>query len=166
MATEPYLGEIRMFAFNYAPKGWVMCNGQTLPINQYQALFSILGTTYGGNGTNNFQLPNLQGAVGVHQGNGTVLGQVGGSQNVALLSNQFGHSHPVSASATPNSYTAAGNFPASAPTGQSLYGPTANATMNAAVISPAGGSAAHNNMQPYLVVVYCIAMQGIFPSRN
>lgn len=166
MGTEPFLGEVRLFSFTFAPKGWAECNGQLLPINQNQALFSILGTTYGGNGTTNFGLPNLQGGVAVHAGNGVVLGQTGGSQVVTLNTNQISHSHPVAANATPNSYTAAGNFPASAPGGKNLYGPTANTQMNPAILSPAGGSQPHNNLQPYLVVIYCIALQGIFPSRN
>lgn len=166
MATEPYIGEIRLFAFTFPPKNWAACNGQLLPINQNTALFSILGTTYGGNGTTNFALPNLQGAVAIHWGDVVTLGQVGGSPNVTLAVNQIGHTHPVSANATPNSYTAAGNFPASAPSGQSLYGATPNTSMNAGTLSPAGGSQPHNNMQPYLVVMYCIALVGIFPSRN
>lgn len=166
MATEPFLGEIRLFSFTFPPKGWALCNGQLLPINQNAALFSILGTTYGGNGTTTFALPNLQGSVAVHQGNGIVLGERSGSASVTLTSNQISHNHPVAASATPNSYTAAGNFPASAPAGQNLYGPTADSSMNPAVLSPSGGTQPHNNLQPYLVVIYCIALQGIFPSRN
>ena len=94
MAIEPFLGEIRLFAFTFPPKGWAECNGQTMAINQNQALFSILGTTYGGNGVTTFALPNLQGAVAVHAGNGIVQGQVGGSQAVTLAANQIGHSHP------------------------------------------------------------------------
>ena len=114
MATEPFLGEVRMFAFSFAPKGWLMCNGQLLSIQQNAALFSILGTTYGGNGTSNFALPNLQGNVPVHPNiqNGPVLGQVGGVAAVTLLINQINHTHSVSASATATSATAAGNFPA------------------------------------------------------
>lgn len=166
MGTEPFIGEIRLFSFTFAPRGWVACNGQLLPINQNQALFSILGTTYGGNGTTNFALPNLQGKVAVHPGNGTVLGQSGGSQSVTLNVSQINHTHLVSASATPNSFTAAGNFPASVPAGKVLYGPTANTPMNPSILSPTGGSQPHNNLQPYLVVMYCIAVQGIFPSRN
>jgi microcystin-dependent protein len=166
MATEPFLGEIRLFSFTFAPKGWAMCNGQLLPINQNQALFSILGTTYGGDGRQTFALPNLQGRVAIHQGNGIVEGQVGGSQSVTLASNQINHTHPMAANATPNSFVAAGNFPASAPNGSALYGPTANTSMNPAILSPVGGSQPHNNLQPYLVVVYCIAIFGIFPSRN
>jgi microcystin-dependent protein len=165
MGTEPFLGEVRLFAFTYPPKGWAECNGQLMPINANTALFSILGTTYGGNGTTNFALPNLQGKVAVHQGNGIVLGQTGGSQAVTLATNQINHNHLVSANATANSVSAAGNFPASAPAG-TLYGPTADTTMNPAILSPTGGSQPHNNLQPYLVVIYCIALQGIFPSRN
>jgi microcystin-dependent protein len=166
MATEPFLGEIRLMAFTFPPKGWAACNGQLLAINSNQALFSILGTTYGGNGINTFALPNLQGAVAVHQGNGIVLGEIGGSQSVQLTANQIGHSHQVAANATANAFAAAGNFPASTTEGGTLYGPTANTAMNPAELSPAGGSQPHNNMQPYLVVMYCIALQGIFPSRN
>jgi microcystin-dependent protein len=166
MATEPFLGEIRLISFNFPPKGWAECNGQLLAINSNTALFSLLGTTYGGNGINTFALPNLQGSVAVHQGNGIVLGEIGGSQGVTLNSNQFGHSHAVSANATANSSSAAGNFPASAPSGDTLYGPTANTAMNPATLSLAGGSLPHNNLQPYLVVMYCIALQGIFPSRS
>ena len=165
MGTEPFLGEVRLFAFTYPPKGWALCNGQLMSISQNAALFSILGTTYGGNGTTNFALPNLQGKVAVHSGNGIVLGQTGGSQSVTLTTNQINHSHQVSTNATANSVSAAGNFPASSPAG-SLYGPTADTAMNPAILSPNGGSQPHNNLQPYLVVLYCIALQGIFPSRN
>jgi microcystin-dependent protein len=165
MGIEPFLGEVRLFAFTFPPKGWAVCNGQLLAINSNAALFSILGTTYGGNGVTTFALPNLQGRVAVHTGNGIVLGQVGGSQSVTLATNQVGHSHAVSANATANSVTAAGNFPASSPQGQ-LYGPSVDTAMNPAILSPTGGSQPHNNMQPNLVVLYCIALQGIFPSRN
>jgi microcystin-dependent protein len=165
MGTEPFIGEVRLIAFTFPPKGWALCNGQLLSISQNAALFSILGTTYGGNGTTNFALPNLQGKVAVHSGNGVVLGQTGGSQSVTLTTNQINHSHQVSTNATANSVSAAGNFPASSPAG-SLYGPTADTTMNTAILSPNGGSQPHNNLQPYLVVLYCIALQGIFPSRN
>lgn len=166
MATEPYIGEIRVFSFNFAPKGWAQCNGQLLSIQQNQALFSILGTTYGGNGQTTFGLPNLQGKVAVHSGNGINLGQAGGAETVTLNSTQIGHGHNVSAANNANAFTAAGNFPASAPSGQLLYGSSADTSMNAAVLSPAGGSLPHSNMQPYTVVNYCIALQGIFPSRN
>ena len=166
MALEPFLGEIRVFSFGFAPKGWAQCNGQLMAIQQNQALFAILGTTFGGNGTTNFALPNLQGKVGVHTGNGIVLGETAGSAAVTLAANQIGHTHPVAANGSANAYAASGNFPASAAAGQNLYATGANTTMNAGVISPAGGSQPHNNMQPYLVLNYCIALQGIFPSRS
>ena len=167
MATEPFIGEIRAFAFNFNPRNWQMCNGQLLSINQNQALYSILGTTYGGNGIDTFALPNLQGAVPLSQGGGFDLGQTGGSAGVTLASNQIGHTHAVSASATPNAYGATNNFPASAPSGaKALYGPTANTAMNSNILTQAGGSLPHNNLQPYLVVNYCIAIYGIFPSRG
>jgi microcystin-dependent protein len=165
MGIEPFVGEVRLFAITYPPKGWAQCNGQLLAINSNQALFALLGTTYGGNGTTNFALPNLQGRVAVHSGNGITLGQSAGAQTVTLASNQIGHSHLVAANATANSVTAAGNFPASAAQGE-LYGPSVDTAMNAAVLSPTGGSQPHNNLQPYLAVIYCIALQGIFPSRN
>ena len=160
----PYLGEVRMVAFNFPPKGWALCNGQTLPINQNAALFSILGTTYGGNGTTTFKLPNLQGSVPLHMGNGYVEGQVGGLPNVTLASNQIGHGHPVNATATATSNTAGGNFPATS--AKDIYGSSADTTMNAAIIAPNGGSQPHSNIQPYLVVNFIIALAGIFPSRN
>jgi microcystin-dependent protein len=166
MATQPFLGEVRLFAFGYPPKGWAQCNGQLLAIAQNQALFSILGTTYGGNGVNTFALPNFQGRVSAHWGNGMVLGETAGSPTVTLLSNQSGHSHSVASNATASAYAAGGNFPASAPAGQNLYGPTANTTMNPSIVQTIGGSQPHNNMQPYTVLIYCIALQGIFPSRN
>src|SRR5450631_3269662 len=116
----PFLGEVKMVSFNFAPKGWAFCNGQLLPIAQNQALFSILGTTYGGNGQTTFALPNLQGRVPLHMGNGFVEGQVGGAQTVTLTSSQIGHGHPVNATAAATTNTASGDFPA--PAGNNLYG--------------------------------------------
>jgi microcystin-dependent protein len=160
----PFLGELKMVSFNFPPKGWAFCNGQLLPINQNQALFAILGTTYGGNGQTNFALPNLQGRVPLHMGNGFVEGQVGGAQSVTLISNQIGHGHPVSATATATTNSAGGDFPAAS--GNVLYGASADTTMNPAIVGQAGGSQAHSNLQPYLVINFVIALQGIFPSRN
>lgn len=160
----PFLGEVKMVAFNFAPKGWAFCNGQLLQINQNQALFAILGTTYGGNGQTNFALPNLQGRVALHMGNGFVEGQVGGSDTVTLTSNQISHSHPVNATATPTTNTASGNFAATAPNG--IYGSSVDTTMNPAIVSSTGGGQPHDNHQPYLVINFVIALQGIFPSRN
>jgi microcystin-dependent protein len=164
MATQPYIGEIRAFSFDYAPKNWAQCNGQTLQINQNQALFAILGTTYGGNGVTTFNLPNLQGRVPVGVGNSVTLGQVAGEAAVTLNINQIGHSHPVRAAATASVSTAAGNFPATA--GSATYGNTLNASMNANIVSKVGGGQAHNNMQPYQAINYCICIVGIFPTRS
>jgi microcystin-dependent protein len=160
----PFLGEVKMISFNFPPKGWAFCNGQLLSIAQNQALFAILGTTYGGNGQTTFALPNLQGRVPLHMGNGFVEGQVGGAQSVTLVSNEMGHGHPVSATATATTNTAGGNFPAVS--GNALYGASADTTMNPAIVGQAGGSQAHSNLQPYLVINFAIALQGIFPSRN
>jgi microcystin-dependent protein len=172
--AEPYLGEIRMFAGNFAPSGWQLCNGQTLAISQYQALFSILGTTYGGNGISTFQLPNLQGRVPIHVGNNGpstyVLGESSGNENVTLLDNNLPiHNHLVNAVTTGgNSASPASAFPAIESTGTSLnYASTgANSTMNPAMIANAGGNVPISVVQPYLVVNFIIAMVGIFPARN
>ncbi len=180
--SSPFLGEIRMFGFNFAPTGWQLCNGQTLAISQYAALFALLGTTYGGNGTTTFQLPNLQGQVPIHQGTGGgstyVIGEASGSANVSLLYNNMPlHTHLVNAVTTTasNVQTPAGNYPAAAlaavhtgaaPAVTTFSTATPNAQMNAATVAQAGGNVPHNNMQPYLVVNFCIAMVGLFPSRN
>jgi len=163
MAT-PFIGEVKMVAFNFPPKGWAFCNGQILAINQNQALFSILGTTYGGNGQTTFALPNLQGRVPLHMGNGFTEGQVGGAASVTLTSNQAGHGHAVNATASATTNTAAGNFPATS--GNNIYGASPDSTMNPTIVGQAGGSQAHSNLQPYLVVNFVIALTGIFPSRN
>ncbi len=162
--ANPFIGEVKMIAFNYAPKGWAFCNGQLLAIAQNQALFSILGTTYGGNGQTTFALPNLQGSVPMHLGNGFTQGQVGGSSNVTLNINQAGHSHPVKATATATTNTAGGNFPAVS--ASNIYGSAADTTMNAGAVSQQGSSQSHNNLQPYLVINFVIALVGVFPSRN
>jgi microcystin-dependent protein len=170
-----------MFGFNFAPSGWALCNGQTLSISQYSALFALLGTTYGGNGTTTFQLPNLQGQVPIHQGMGGggtyVIGEVGGSPTVTLLSNQMPlHSHVVNAvtSTSGNVAQPTGAYPATVQiTGETKGGTVntystaaGNTTMNQNMIAAAGGNVPHNNMQPYLVVNFCIALVGVFPSRN
>jgi microcystin-dependent protein len=173
--SEPLLGEIRMFTGNFAPQGWAMCNGQLLPINQYQAVFSILGTTYGGNGTSNFALPDLRGRVPIHLGQGPGLspyiqGQSGGVENVTLLSSQMPvHNHLVNAVASGgNQPSPSGNLPAIESTGTSLdySNAVANGQMNPAMISNAGGGLPVPNVQPYLCINFIIALQGIYPSRN
>ena len=169
--AEPFLSEIRLFSFNFPPKGWTFCNGQTLPINQNAALFSLVGTTYGGNGTTTFQLPNLQGCVPVHMGsnggNSYTLGQQSGEANVTLNINTLAaHTHTVNANTgadanVPNSSVVPGGG------GVAAYGAApGNTTMNTAIVGLNGGSQPHSNLQPYLVLNYSIALTGIFPSRN
>jgi microcystin-dependent protein len=167
MSTEPFLAQLNIFSFNFPPRGWAQCNGQLLAINQNQALFSLLGTTYGGNGQTNFALPDLQGRVPLHVGNGFVQGQVAGEQNHTLtVSEMPQHTHQVMGSSiTANAATPQGNFFASN-TGAKPYNPAANESMSAATVSSAGGSQPHNNMSPYAVTNICIALTGIFPSRN
>jgi microcystin-dependent protein len=165
--STPYISEIRLFTFNFAPKGWAMCNGQLLPINQNQALFSLLGTTYGGDGRVNFALPNLQGRVPMHQGRGFALGQVAGETTHTLLAAEMPtHTHVVAGS--PNASTVAsptGNYLATSP--GNVYGPPpANTSLMPATLTDAGGGQPHDNMSPYLVLNFCIALQGIFPSQN
>jgi microcystin-dependent protein len=173
--AEPFVGEIRMFGFNFAPTGWALCNGQTLSISQNEALFSLLGTTYGGNGTSNFNLPNLQSRVPVHQGQGSglstyILGEVTGAEAVSLTSSQMPvHSHSVACSTNGgNQASPASGVPAVESTGTSLDYTNAapNNTMSTGMIGNAGSGAAHPNIQPVLCLNFCIALQGIFPSRN
>ena len=165
--AEPFLSEIRIMSFGFAPKGWALCNGQLLPINQNQALFSLLGTTYGGDGRVNFALPNLQGRAPIHMGSGHTLGELGGEQGHTLSISEIPtHTHQVTASnAQPDSGMPTGNVWAEQVEG---YSSTASnlAAMHPSVIGNTGGSQAHLNMQPFLVLTFCIALQGIFPSQN
>jgi microcystin-dependent protein len=164
--AEPFLAEIRLMSFVFAPKGWALCNGQLLPINQNQGLFSLLGTTFGGDGRVNFGLPDVRGRVPIHMGSGFVLGQRGGEVAHTLIAGEVPqHTHQAQGSST----TANTNVPAtnllagSAP--NNLYGgPAALEAMNNATITHAGGSQPHENEQPYLTISFCIALQGIFPS--
>lgn len=163
--AQPFLAEIRIFSFGFAPKGWAMCNGQILPINQNQALFSLLGTTYGGDGRVNFALPNLQGRMPVYVGQGITLGQLGGETAHTLsIPEMPAHTHlPVGSSTPANLGDPTGSLWG---TGNGAYSSTPNTSMNSASILPIGGSQPHENMSPYLTVTICIALQGIFPSRN
>ena len=176
--AEAFIGEIRMVGFNFAPRGWAFCNGQILPISQNTALFALLGTTYGGNGQTTFALPDLQGRVPIHQGQGPGLtqhyiGEIGGVENVTLTQQQMPlHNHQLIASggeATQSSPS--GNFNAASTDPNTLssvnsYNSTAGATMNGAAINPSGGNQPHTNVQPYLCVNFIICLSGIFPSRN
>jgi microcystin-dependent protein len=163
----PYLSEVKIIPWNYPPKGWAFCNGQFLPINQNQALFSLLGTTYGGNGQTTFALPNLQGRAPIHVGAGFTQGQAGGeAAHTVTVSEMPAHTHLLNVQpGSGNATTGSGNFLANA--GSDLFtAPTAFVAMNPAAVTNTGGSQPHNNMQPYLVVNYIIALQGVFPSRN
>lgn len=168
--AEPFLSEIRIMSFGFPPKGWALCNGQLLPINQNQALFSLLGTTYGGDGRVNFGLPNLQGRAPIHFGNGHTLGERGGEQAHTLsIAELPTHTHIESVMTTPaTTNTPASNVMLAQSTAANLY---ASAASNLQAMAPnavalAGGSQAHPNMQPFLVLNFCIALQGIFPSQN
>lgn len=168
--AEPFLAEIRLMSFNFAPKGWAQCNGQILPINQNQALFSLLGTIYGGDGQTNFALPDLRGRAPAHEGSGLSLGQRGGEEAHTLSTAELPqHAHQARASgdpATVNVINTPGDRVA-AVAGTAVYGAAANATtLNPGSIGNIGGSQAHENMQPFTVVNFCIALQGIFPSQN
>lgn len=165
--TEPYLSEIAIFAFNFPPKGWALCNGQLLPINQNQALFALLGTTYGGDGRVNFALPNLQGHVPIGEGNGHSLGERAGTESHTLnIAEMPAHTHTVRAVNDAPNASSPGNNTFAAQTGFSPYGATPQAAMPEQVVSVAGGSQAHTNMSPFLCVNFSIALQGVFPSRN
>ena len=166
MGDEPFLGEIKIISWNFPPKGWAFCNGTLLPINQNQALFSILGTTYGGDGRQTFGLPNLQGRMPVHIGNGFALGELGGETSHTLnLSELPAHNHVPTASANAaDQGSPAGNLWANS--GELNYAGTGSTAMNPGSVTAVGGSQPHENMSPYLVLNFIIALQGIFPSPN
>jgi microcystin-dependent protein len=164
--AEPFLGEIRLMSFVFAPKGWALCNGQLLPINQNQALFSLLGTTFGGDGRVNFALPDLRGRVPIHVGSGHTVGERGGEQAHTLsIAELPTHTHLAVGSAnnaTTNAPT--DNVPA---VSNNMYHPASSlVSLSAGTVTNVGGSQAHLNMQPFLTVSFCIALQGIFPSPN
>jgi len=167
--AEPFLGEIRMMAFNYAPvsQGWALCNGQLLPINQNQALFSLLGTTFGGNGQTTFALPDLRGQTPIHVGQGFTLGQKGGEPaHTITISEMPTHTHVLNASSLDANNTLPGsNLFAKAP--QQVYvSPGSLTAMQPTSVTSTGGSQPHLNMQPFLTITFAIALQGIFPSPN
>lgn len=165
--SEPFLGEIKIISWNFPPRGWAFCNGQLLPINQNQALFSIMGTTYGGDGRQTFGLPNLQGRIPVHTGNGFVLGQVGGEQSHPLSLNEL-PTHNHAANCNSGAGTAAspsGAVWAQDPNGNAPYSSSGGSGMAISTVNPVGGSQAHNNLAPYLTLNFIVALQGIFPSQ-
>ena len=174
--ANPFVAEIRIFAGNFAPKGWAQCNGQLMPISQNTALFSLLGTTYGGDGKSTFAIPNLQGSAPLQAGQGPGLslrnlGEIGGEQNVTLLAAEMpSHAHGVQATTTSNQTTPTNNAWAS---GQKGFGnvyaasnPPTNVQMNPFGTSITGGNLPHNNMPPYLCLTFIIALQGVFPPRS
>jgi microcystin-dependent protein len=170
--STPYLGQIQTFSFNFPPKGWAFCNGQLMSIQQNAALFSLLGTTYGGNGTSTFALPNFQGCFGLCWGTAPggaqyVIGQTAGEINHTLLSGEMAtHIHPmVGCSIAGTVGTPINNFPAPAANSASLFSNSANTTLGTGS-SPVGSNIPHNNMPPYLAINFCISLVGIFPSRN
>ncbi|MES2112207.1 MAG: tail fiber protein [Bacteroidota bacterium] len=176
---EPYVGQISMFGGNFAPRGWQMCNGQLLAISQWSALFSILGTTYGGDGVTTFALPNLQSRIPIHWGSGPglspyAIGEITGSESVTLTSQQMPmHNHLVNANSqaatqsTPGTFLLAlSNDPAASTVINTYTDAAADSTMNPAMIMPAGGSQPHNNIQPVLAITFIIALEGVYPSRN
>jgi microcystin-dependent protein len=175
--SDQFLGEIRIFPFNFAPVDWAFCDGQILPISQYTALFSLLGTTYGGNGTTNFALPNLQGMAPLHFGQGTgltlrILGDTGGETSVTLLASQMpAHTHAAQGSSSNGSQNSPANGVWAHPSvgrGLKIYNMAAGSApaMNAQLLSSVGSNQAHDNMMPYLTLNFCIALAGIFPSRS
>ena len=174
--ADPFVAEIRIFPFNFAPKGWAFCDGQLLPLSQNTALFSLLGTTYGGDGKSTFALPDLQGSAAMHPGQGQGLslrdlGEIGGSETVTLLVSEMPfHTHSLQAFQTVGGDQLGPNangqsLPAKSDNG-ALYNTGAQVTMAPQALAPAGGSLPHNNMQPYLTLNFCIALQGVFPPRQ
>jgi microcystin-dependent protein len=169
--AEPFLSEIRIFSFGYAPRSWALCNGQLLPINQNQALFSLLGTTYGGNGQTNFALPDLRGKTPIHFGAGFVLGQTGGEQAHTITQSEMPqHVHILNgSSAAADAAVPGGNLMGvvdNTTFGNAYAAPSNLVAMNPLTVGNVGGSQPHPNMQPYIALNICIALQGIFPSRN
>lgn len=166
--AEPFLSEIRVMSFPFPPKGWALCNGQLLPINQNQALFSLLGTTFGGDGRVNFALPDLRARTPIHAGSGHTLGERGGEAAHTLsISELPTHTHVASATSANATATSPSSTLGYARAGTLMYGPAAQlAAMNSSAISSVGGNQAHQNQQPFLTLSFCIALQGIFPSPN
>lgn len=167
--AQPYVGEIRMFAGNFAPAGWMFCEGQLLPISENETLFQLIGTTYGGDGQETFALPDLRGRIPIHMGNGFILAETGGAEEITLTTQQIpSHNHAVAATSDlANSGNPADAYMSTTATGNKIYS-TANPTvaLHASEIGPIGGSQPHTNFQPYLCVDFIIALFGTFPSQT
>ncbi|WP_019962362.1 phage tail protein [Woodsholea maritima] len=170
--SEPFLAEIRMMGFNFAPRGWAFTDGQILPINQNQSLYSILGTTYGGDGRTTFALPDLRSRTPIHRGEGHSLGQKSGEETHTLSNNEMPeHTHYVRANSTPANQTQPTSHFLSAPASPGNqpfrdYEAVNATSLRSGTVTNSGGSQAHENMQPYITLTFCIALQGLFPSRN
>jgi len=166
--AQPYVGEIRMFAGNFAPAGWMFCEGQLLPISEYDTLFNLIGTTYGGDGQSTFALPDLRGRVPLHMGNGFILAETGGVEEVTLTVQQIpGHSHPLTAApVSGDQVSPGGSLPANSFNVTPYINDVPTGNMNPAAISSTGGSQPHTNFQPYLCVDFIISLFGIFPSQT
>ena len=174
--AQPYVGEIRMFAGNFPPVGWMFCDGQQMPIAENEVLFQLIGTTYGGDGQETFNLPNLQSRIPLHMGTSTAsgttyqIGEAAGVESVTLTTNQIPiHTHPLNATNDSGSQANAGNQVLAAQSPVSIYRPNAtppNVPMNASSVSATGGSQPHDNMQPYICINYIISLFGLFPSPN
>jgi microcystin-dependent protein len=166
--AEPFLSEVRIMSFVFPPKGWALCDGQLLPINQNQALFSLLGTTFGGDGRVNFALPDLRGRAPIHVGSGHTLGERGGEQAHTLSIAEIPtHTHVLNATTVTGTNTPSGTVTLGQSTAANLYGPPSNLqAMAPGAVTNTGGSQAHLNMQPFLILSFCIALQGIFPSAT
>ena len=164
--AQPYVGEIRMFAGNFAPAGWMFCEGQLLPISENETLFQLIGTTYGGDGESTFALPDLRGRIPIHQGNGFILAETGGAEEITLTVQQIpSHSHPLLAAAvTGDQITPGGNVPASSFNVTPYINDVPNGNFNPGAVSAVGGSQPHTNFQPYLCINFIISLFGIFPS--
>ena len=164
--AQPYVGEIRMFAGNFAPAGWLFCEGQLLPISENETLFQLIGTTYGGDGENTFSLPDLRGRLPIHQGNGFILAETGGAEEITLTVAQIpAHIHPLlAASAGGSEISPSGNVPANSFNVTPYINQSPDGGFNPAAITPTGGSQPHTNFQPYLCVDFIISLFGIFPS--
>ena len=166
--AQPYVGEIRMFAGNFAPAGWMFCDGQLLPISEYETLFNLIGTTYGGDGQSTFALPNLRGRLPIHQGSGFTLAETGGVETITLTMSQIpAHTHPLLASTdTGVDSNPANHSLAASPAIAAYYDGSPSTAMSANSVRPVGGSQPHNNFQPYLCVDFIISLFGIFPSQT